>query len=137
MSYFSLEEFIIEDMQSVPKKILDKIQKYHITPMEVVRENLGMPIYPSQKSCYRSRVWELNRGRSGYSLHTFRGLGACDWTCKNFKKNGAELLRLIVEHTNYTRITIYAGFIHCDYKQTFSRKRQIFTSTSDSRWTLR
>lgn len=133
--YFSISELCITD-DTVPLVVADKLLKYHITPMNAVREELGIPVTASQKSGYRPRQWELDHNRSGDSQHCFVLKGAVDWTCQNFSGNKNELLRLIIKHTDYTRIAVYNGFIHCDYKTTAEGKRQLFTSNSSSSWTF-
>lgn len=132
---FTLSEFNISG-EKIPEDVADKILEYHIIPMQIVRDKLGVSIWPSLKSGYRSSKWERKRGRSGKSQHCFRGKGAVDITCKDFSVTGVTLLDLIVEHTQYTRMAVYRSFIHCDYKPTKSGKRQIFKSDSSSKWTL-
>lgn len=133
---FSISEFIITG-DHIPVVVADKILKYHIAPMGDVRKELGIPIFPSQKSGYRPEGWEHSHGRSGNSQHTFKDKGAVDWTCNNFTKHKNDFLRAIYDNTEYTRIAIYNSFIHCDYKSTPSGKREVYTSTSDSKWTLK
>lgn len=132
---FTISEFNISG-GDIPEDVADKILKYHITPMQDVREILGIPIYPSLKSGYRSRVWELQNGRNGNSQHVFKGKGAVDWTCKDFKNNKGIFLQKIIKNTSYTRIAVYNTFIHCDYKETASGKRELYSSDSKSNWTF-
>jgi len=131
---FSLDEFCIEGVDSCPQHIQERIWKYHILPILPVREAIGLPLTASKKSCYRSKEWEISKGRSGESQHTFEnGLGACDWTfAKGVNRtieNLDKLKALLIKHTLYTRIAVYPTFIHCDYKET-SGKRYIFKATS-------
>ena len=133
--YFSISELCITG-DTVPLVVANKLLKYHITPMNAVREELGKKVTASQKSGYRPRQWELDHGRSGNSQHCFVLKGAVDWTCQNFSGNKDELLRLIIKHTEYTRMAVYNGFIHCDHKPTGDGKRQLFTSNSSSTWTF-
>ena len=82
---------------------------------------------------------EYGKNRSGKSQHTYidewiNGSGAVDWTCKNFKANKKQFLELIIKHTTYTRIAVYNTFIHCDYKDTNSGKREVYYSDSKSNW---
>lgn len=133
--FFSLEEFNVSGAE-IPNSVKEKIINLHAVPMDSVREMLGFPIWPSQKSGYRPTWWEKMRGRSGNSQHTFKKKGAVDWTCTDFQNNGDKLFDLIIDFTQYTRIAVYKTFIHCDYKDTLSGKRQVFTSTPDSKWTL-
>jgi hypothetical protein len=55
-------------------------------------------------------------------------------TCSNFQMHKDKLLELIIKHTSYTRMAVYKGFIHCDYKPTSDGKRQLFKSDKNSRW---
>lgn len=130
---FKISEFNISG-RPIPEKIADKILEYHIVPMQAVRDELQIAIWPSEKSGYRSKAWELSKGRSGTSQHTFQNKGAVDWTCENFTQNKKDLLQSIIDNTEYTRMAIYNSFIHCDYAATNTNKRQIFTSTPDSKW---
>lgn len=135
---FTLSEFNISG-ESIPEKVADKILHKHIVPMQPVREELGIAIYPSLKSGFRSIWWEKKNERTWASQHTFIGEGkvegdgdgATDWTCFNFRKNKNALLKSIIKHTKYTRICIYANFLHCDYKKTNNNKRQLFVYTYD------
>jgi len=131
---FKIDEFLIEPSKTIDTHIADKIYKYHIIPMIYVRRNLGFAIYPSMKSSYRSKLYELSKGRSGNSQHTFIKKGATDWTCEDFKNNKDELLSEMIKETSYTRFAIYNGFIHSDYKETENNTRQLFKSGSNSKW---
>lgn len=131
---FTTEELCIEYGEDIPQHIATKLWKYHIIPMLVVRAILDSAITASQNSGYRPKMWELRQGRSGNSEHVFNGKGAVDWTCK--KELLPELLRLIIQYTDYTRIAVYDTFIHCDYKAE-DGNRYIFDSTPKSEWTLR
>lgn len=130
-NYFTISELCINQSKDVPLHVADKLLKYHILPMNKVRDELGAPIYASQRSGYRSIQWEIAKGRSGQSEHTFIGKGAIDWTAGDL----LELFKLILKHTNYTRIAVYpdgsGSFIHCDYK---ANERQLFLSNSSSKW---
>ena len=77
---------------------------------------------------------ELSKGRNGNSQHVFRTQGAVDWTCHDFRANHKELLSLILKQTDYTRMAMYNGFIHCDYKSTTSGQRELYKSGNDSKW---
>lgn len=130
---FNISEFNISG-KSIPEQVADKILKWHISPMIPVRQKLGFSIWASQESGYRSIAWEKSKGRSGNSQHTFKGKGAVDWTCKNFQINKEKFLETIIEYTDYTRIAVYNNFIHCDYKQTNSGRRELYESGSNSKW---
>ena len=133
---FETSEFVIGNILDVPVEICTKIWLYHILPMVTVRAIMDIPMWPSEKSSYRPKSWEIQHMRSGNSEHTFRGKGATDWTCKDFAENKDQFLKLIIGHTKYTRIAVYDSFIHCDYKAQ-DGKRYIFDSTPSSEWTIK
>ena len=132
---FTLSEFNIT-RRPIPEDIADKILKYHILPMQTVRDEMGIKMKPSQRSGYRPKEWERGHGRTGNSQHTFSGKGAVDWTCENFKGNKDSFLNSIIKNTDYTRIAVYRTFIHCDHKPTKNGKRELYSSTSSSKWTF-
>lgn len=134
--YFKFKELVING-GPVPVSIADKLLHYHMIPVSRVRHALGLPMTASQKSGWRPYQWEIDHGRSGNSQHVFRTKGAVDWTCKTFRQNKVTLLNLLIEHTDYTRMAVYRNFIHCDYKPTASGKREIYSSTPASIWTLK
>lgn len=127
---FKLSEFNISG-EDIPQSVADKILHKHILPMQPVREELDIPVYPSLKSGYRSVVWEKKHGRTGSSQHTFKENGAVDWTCNDFEKRKDTLLESMIKHTDYTRFAIYASFIHADYKNK-SGNVQIFKNEYDT-----
>lgn len=144
--YFTDIEKCCVGVADVPQKIMTKLIKYHLNPMDLVREDVGFAIWASQNSGFRPYNWEKARGRSGGSQHCFgqkrsgvidpNAKGAVDWTCTKFKENHLKLLKSMLENTDYTRFAIYDGFIHADYKKTFRDRREIYTSTALSDWTL-
>jgi len=68
--YYKISDFNISGMD-VPELIADKILNHHIIPMSYVQARTPFHVYPSQKSGFRPYVWEIARGRSGTSQHTF------------------------------------------------------------------
>lgn len=132
---FNISDFNISG-KSIPEGVADKILKWHILPMQRVRNVLKFAIWASQKSGYRSYYWEKSRGRSGNSQHTFKGKGAVDWTCYRFTDNKELLIGEIIKETSYTRLAIYNNFVHCDYKETTNGQRQLFKSDVNSNWTF-
>lgn len=118
----------------IPNDVADKMVEFHIIPMNAVREALGLPVWASEKSGWRPFWWEKKNGRDGTSQHVFLEKGAVDWTCQNFQQNKDKFLKLIIELSVYTRIAVYATFIHCDYKPTKSGKRELYTSNASSNW---
>lgn len=139
--FATLKELIITGRKMIELEIADKLYQFHIFPMDAVRKELGVWITASLKSGYRPKWWERKKGRSGNSQHTFEdewtnGSGAVDWTCEDFEIHRYRFLDLIIERTHYTRIAVYEGFIHCDYKKTPSGKREIYKSNAKSEWVL-
>ena len=130
---FKVSDFNISG-EPIPEDIADKILQLHILPAQAVREDLGIPVWPSMKSGYRSASWEKSRGRNGRSQHCFEEKGATDYTCKNFKSNSDLLLESLIENTEYTRFAVYSTFIHADYKLTASGQREVFSSDHQSHW---
>ncbi len=135
-----LHEFLITQPKTIDLAIADKLYQFHIIPMQAVREALGVWLSASLKSGYRPKWWERKKKRSGNSQHCFEdewadGSGAVDWTCGSFKANKNRLLELMIKHTNYTRLAVYDGFIHADYKSTPSGKREVYHSDANSNWT--
>ena len=114
ITYFDIEEF--HNDFSVPTlEVRHKIQ-VHIDELNPIRELGGFPITISKGSGYRSKLYEMSKGRSGTSEHCFLGKGAVDLTCG--KENIKILLKNLLEHSTYTRICYYPvnNFIHCDWK---------------------
>lgn len=130
---FKISNFNISG-KPIPEQIADKILFNHILPMQKVRDVLDIKMWASEKSGYRSVSWERSHGRTGSSQHTFKGMGAVDWTCEDFGNNRAKFLEAIIKHTNYTRMAMYNGFIHCDYKKTNTGQREVFVSDKNSNW---
>ena len=134
---FTISEFCITD-DPIDQNIANMILRWHILEIQKVRDVLQRPILVSWNSGFRPYSYEINRGRSGNSEHTFRGvnkhgIGAADYTLsftgdrpKIDQLN--ELFDAIDCHTNYTRVAIYPNnlFIHCDYK---ADEKQLFRAT--------
>jgi len=123
-NFFKIREFCIEP-GPIPIDIAQKIVDYHIKPMNFVRYELGRPIIVSDRSGFRPKLYEVNKGRSGRSQHCFEGNGAADYTCSG---DINELLELIMKETQYTRVCYYKeeNFIHCDYGIIDGDRRQLF-----------
>lgn len=119
-NYFDITEFMIDpDMQKpegqIPVHVVQKLDKYHRPILNEIREELGCPVIISKHSGYRPVEWELERGRSGDSQHTFKHKGAVDVTCK--KMRFYNLLKLLKD-SDYRRVAYYVAnmFVHCDFK---------------------
>ena len=131
--WFSLSDFNISG-DPFPENVADKILKWHIWPMSVVREKLGIKIWPSKKSGWRPIWWEHRNNRSGTSQHVFKlnSKGATDWTCEDFQLNKGKLLKSMIENTDYLRFCVYETFIHADYKDTSNGERLLYNYEIDS-----
>lgn len=129
--HFSMSEFLINPSEGLPIAVADKILKFHIPELNLMRIKLGDAIYISGNSGYRSVAWEKKQGRSGNSQHTFIGKGAVDITCDSDKFQ--ELVKL-AKQSNYKRIAIYPDkkFIHLDFN---ADVQQVFINTEKG-WDL-
>lgn len=114
------------------KKVEQMVRVCHMAPLMVVDgficKALGINIYVSMKSSWRPKWWETSKGRSGYSEHTYNFMGATDITCDDFENNKEVLLGYLMKHTNYTRLAVYNGFIHADYKNEWN-DRYVYNSS--------
>lgn len=146
MSISNISDFCISN-EPIPVIIADRILKFHLIPLNNTQECVWFDIAvsnKSRKSCYRPFSWEIKKGRTGKSQHTFgqrlskilNHKGACDITCENFKENKDALLRALIQNTGYLRFSMYATFIHADYKDLHNGKICIFTSNKQSEWTF-
>lgn len=125
MKYFNISEFTSE--KEITPRVADLIITHHIEIMIPIRRKLGIPIYVSEGSGYRSYETEIKAKRSGDSEHCFRGKGAADYTCENLEALG----RLLVKESLYNRICFYPDkkFFHCDYKEDLLHR--VFINTPD------
>lgn len=114
--YFSLSEFILRKDMPVPIEVSDKILRYHLWPLNEIRQHIGCPVHISQASGYRPLEHEKQKGRDGTSQHTFQGKGAVDLTA--IKPRMYDLAVALIQKSDYTRICYYPDnhFLHCDYK---------------------
>lgn len=115
-----------------PVEVWARILQYHITPVVSLFHAEGIALLPSRGSCYRPKEWELSKGRSGISLHTFPGVsrGACDLVRADGQAVES-VLDLLVFNGPWRRITLYPSdrFIHVDYGDQdgqLCKRRQLF-----------
>lgn len=124
---FTLSELCITD-DPLPLHVADKLI-LHINLIQPIRDKLGIPIWASKKSGYRPYAYEIKKGRSGNSQHTFQGAGAIDWTCD------VTFIELLIEElleSAYTRVCEYPGsFVHCDFK---GNEKQFFCCSNGADW---
>mgnify|MGYP001146460118 CR=1 FL=1 len=144
-THFVISDFCISNVD-IPEVIADRILLHHLIPMNIVQDATPFDVYPSysvkgQPSGWRPYFWEIARGRSGLSQHTFGQRkktikdekGGCDITCEDFENNKDELLQALIDNTDYIRFAVYKTFIHADYKNTHPGRRLLFDATG-SRW---
>lgn len=116
-----LDSYDIEG-KGFPDKVKTKVLACHIPPLTHLQDILGISLYVSVKSGYRSKEWEMRHGRSGRSQHTFSYLGAVDLTFEDFNGQKDKVISALSRHTNYTRVAIYDSFLHLDYKNPQSER---------------
>lgn len=94
------------------------IRDAYIIPLQTLWYTHGVGLVPSDRSCYRSVEYELSRGRSGRSLHTFPPdtKGACDLRLHNFARI-EHVIDTVIEELPFRRIVYYPNnnFLHVDY----------------------
>jgi len=115
--------------KGLPDDVEKKVRLIHRPMLKRVEAATGIALGVSMKSAYRSKQWEISKGRSATGEHTFIGLGAVDITCEDFAKNKTVLLKGLIEHSLYTRLAVYKGFIHGDFKNSLT-DRWVY----DSKW---
>lgn len=131
------------DGQLPPPEIWAVIATFYVRPLEGLALRHRIAVVPSGGSCYRPVSWELAKGRSGNSLHTFRAgtWGACDLV----RADGgdvAHLLDVIALEGPWRRVCWYPGvrdqrwpggyrarFIHVDFGDhdgQLSKRRELY-----------
>lgn len=124
--YFKFSEFFKQGARQLIKvskvvEVCQKLKDHHLENLNAARNYVGVAIIVL--SGFRPVWWERLQGRSGKSLHTFKGFGAVDITCAAaFISKLKEALFL---KTDYTRIAYYPkqNFFHCDKGKTPGRRR--------------
>lgn len=129
--YFSISEFILRKDLPVPLEVADKILRYHLWPLNEVRQRIGVALHISKASGYRPVAHELEKGRDGSSEHTFKGKGAADLAV--IRPRMHDLAVALIQMTEYTRIAYYPNshFLHVDLKFP-ERGRRVFIA--DGEW---
>lgn len=124
--HFKISEwFVLDDVQAdvpITASLSQKILQHHLLELNVVRDELGMPVYV--RSGYRPEWWEQVKGRDGDSQHCYKELGATDVSIEKHSREPYKprqmwlpFFRLLVK-TSYKRITYYPAlrFFHCDHE---------------------
>lgn len=102
--YFSDKEF----KNCSPSCSINDMDKEFMDKLDILREKAGIPLVIT--SAYRSREWDLSKGRSGNGAHT-KGV-AVDIRCNN-SHNRFLILKAALE-IGFKRIGIANTFIHVD-----------------------
>lgn len=102
--YFSPKEF----KACTPSCSIDDMDAAFLDKLDAVRESAGIPLVLN--CAYRSRAYDLAKGRTGNSAHT-RGL-AVDIRC-NSNANRLKIVRAALDN-GITRIGIGRTFVHID-----------------------
>jgi hypothetical protein len=118
--------------RAIPQDIADKIVTYHLVPLWFLQKNFSQKISVSAKSGYRPEWYEIKKGRSGSSQHTFKHEGAVDITCADFVDNQEAFMEALLKHTEYTRLCLYDSFIHADYRK--KDGRSVYRNNSKNKW---
>lgn len=102
--YFSENDF----KNCIPSCSIVDMDANLLTMLDNLRENVGFPIIIN--CAYRSREWDLSKGRSGNGAHT-KGLGV-DIRCSDSSKRFKIIVAAI--ELGFKRIGIADTFIHLD-----------------------
>lgn len=109
--YFEEEEFT----KAKPSCSLSDMNESFMKRLDDARHIAGVPFIVS--SAYRSREYEISRGRSGTSSHC-KGL-AIDLLCSN-SFNRLQILSALIK-VGFMRIGLHNNFIHVDYDSSKSQ----------------
>lgn len=102
--YFTEKEF----KNCSPSCSINDMDKEFMDKLDILREKAGIPLVIT--SAYRSKEWDLSKGRSGNGAHT-KGV-AVDIRCNN-SHNRFLILKAALE-IGFKRIGIANTFIHVD-----------------------
>lgn len=105
LRYFSEEDFT----KAKPSCSLSDMNDSFMARLDDARHIAGVPFIVS--SAYRSKQYELSKGRSGTSSHCF-GL-AIDLLCSN-SFNRLLIISALLK-VGFKRIGLHSNFIHVDY----------------------
>lgn len=103
-AYFHPSEF----QRCDPPCTIEQMDAAFLDRLDMVRQFAGIPLVLN--CAYRSREWDLAKGRSGNSAHT-RGL-AVDIRC-NTSANRWRIIRAAM-NCGITRIGVGRSFVHLD-----------------------
>lgn len=106
--YFAPQEF----KDCSPSCSMEDMDQEFLGIMDQIREGVGQPLVIT--SAYRTKKWELSKGRSGNGAHT-RGL-AVDFACTTGTLR-AKIVKAALS-CGIRRIGIASGFVHVDIDDT-------------------
>lgn len=126
-----------------PEDLWPVIRDRYVVPLQQLWVHLGVGLVPSMRSVYRSRDYELTKGRTGNSLHTFPAgtFGAADLTPHD-RCPVMHHLDTLVDYSPFRRICVYRGsnFVHVDYggpgSRSGDRRSLWFAASPYGRWQL-
>ena len=104
MKYFSEQEF----KNCIPSCSIEDMDKEFLELLDELREQAGIPLILN--CAYRSKEWDLKKGRSGNSSHT-KGK-AVDIKCTN-SNSCYKIIKAALE-LNIKRIGVGKNYIHID-----------------------
>lgn len=110
--YFKESEF----NRCVPSCTLQDMNQVAMDKLDEARELAGIPFVIN--CAYRSKQWDLNKGRNGLSAHT-SGY-AVDIRC-NTDKNRFKIIEALIK-AGFKRIGIAKTFIHADCSPSHSQE---------------
>ena len=111
--YFKPSEF----KACVPSCSIDQMNAGFLELLDRIRETAGIPLVLN--CAYRSREWDLAKGRTGNSAHT-RGL-AVDIRCGS-NANRYKIVKAALA-CGITRIGIGRNFVHIDADRSLTQDR--------------
>lgn len=102
-----------------PPCSLQDMRQDFMDTLDRVREKAGIPLVLN--SAYRSKAWELSKGRTGDGAHTLRV--AVDIRANN-NANKYKIIKAALE-CGVTRIGVYASWVHIDIGDRYGKTPQV------------
>jgi hypothetical protein len=120
----------------IPPEIWELVREHYVRPITSFYYATGIRLVPSLNSVYRPQDHEIERGRSGSSLHCFPPgtKGAADLTLEG----GGPVIHVldrVIDELPFRRICVYPehNFLHVDYGEPGRRsgdRRSLWQSAS-------
>jgi uncharacterized protein YcbK (DUF882 family) len=102
-----------------PPCSLQDMRQDFMDTLDRVREKAGIPLVLN--SAYRSKAWELSKGRTGDGAHT---LGVAVDIRANNNANKYKIIKAALE-CGVTRIGVYAWGVHIDIGDRYGKTPQV------------